>query len=175
MDITSFNTLATRLRPSLQQAASRWLRNAPRGCDTPDDIVQDTLLRLWVFRDRIDTYSSVDALAMAAARNVAIDALRRTGSRNAESIDESTDRMLSNDPLPDQAIDIDIAENLASQLLSQLPDRQALIVKMRHSDGLELSEIAALTGISEGNVRTLLSRGRSRLRQLYLSNDNYHE
>jgi len=38
---------------------------------------------------------------------------------------------------------------------------------MRHADGLELAEIASLTGISEGNIRTLLTRGRQRLRQLY--------
>ncbi len=56
MDITGFNTLASQLRPRLHEAASRWLAEAPRGCDTPDDVVQDTLLRLWAVRDTLKSY-----------------------------------------------------------------------------------------------------------------------
>lgn len=66
MDITGFNTLASQLRPRLHEAASRWLAEAPRGCDTPDDVVQDTLLRLWAVRDTLKSYQSVEALAMVA-------------------------------------------------------------------------------------------------------------
>lgn len=168
MDIYSFNTLASSLRPRLRSAAARWLSDAPRGCDAPDDIVQDTLLRLWAIRDRLSEYESVEAVAMVAAWRVTIDALRRTGSYQTDTI-EPTMELESDTLAPDTEADLSISEKLASDLLTRLPDRQALIVKMRHADGLELSEIAALTGMTEGNVRTLLSRGRSRLRQLYLS------
>lgn len=168
MDINRFNTLASHLRKPLHQAAERWLSNAPRGCDTPDDVVQDTLLRLWAIRDRLEGYESVEALAMVAAHRLAIDAMRRSASLRADSLDEAICGELS-DLSPEDSADNALSEQLASQLLASLPDRQALIVRMRHSDGLELSEIAALTGISEGNVRVLLSRGRARLRQLYLS------
>lgn len=166
MDITGFNTLASQLRPRLHEAASRWLAEAPRGCDTPDDVVQDTLLRLWAVRDTLKSDQSIEALAMVAARHIAFDALRRSSSRPTGVFDDRLDPE-ANLLAPDEAADLSIAEALASQLLSRLPDRQALVVKMRHADGLELAEIASLTGISEGNIRTLLTRGRQRLRQLY--------
>lgn len=168
MDITGFNTLASQLRPRLHEAATRWLAEAPRGCDTPDDVVQDTLLRLWAVRDTLESYSSVEALAMVSARRTAIDAMRRSASRPAGTIDDHID-LETDFPAPDDAADLSIAEALASRLLIRLPDRQALVVKMRHADGLEMAEIASLTGMTEGNIRTLLTRGRQRLRQLYES------
>ena len=175
MDIKSFNTLAASLRPKLLAAAAQWqAQGALRGSETPDDIVQDTMLRLWIIRDRLDSYKSIESVAMVAARNIAVDTLRKSDNQSRLSLDavsEPADDVI----LPDAAADISLAETLASELLSKLPDRQALIVRMRHSDGLELSEIAALTGMSEGNVRTLLSRGRSRLRELYLSTTSDHE
>ena len=64
MDIDSFNAMASRLRPRLRTAARRWLSDAPRGCDEADDVVQDTLLRLWTLRDRLDGYDNPDAVAM---------------------------------------------------------------------------------------------------------------
>ena len=129
-------------------------------------MVQDTLLRLWAVRDTLKSDQSIEALAMVAARHIAIDALRRSSSRPKGVFDDRLDPE-ANLLAPDEAADLSIAEALASQLLSRLPDRQALVVKMRHADGLELAEIASLTGISEGNIRTLLTRGRQRLRQLY--------
>lgn len=169
MDIASFNALVTRLRPRLVSAASRWqLRSSTRGYETADDIVQDTMIRLWAIRDRLESYNSVEALAMVVARNIAIDHLRRDGQQPTDPLAEGFEP-IDNLVSPDVMADLSVSEHLASQLLSRLPDRQALVVKMRHSDGLELDEIASITGMTEVNVRTILSRGRKRLRELYLS------
>lgn len=169
MDLQSFTTMAARLRPALRASAARWLADAPRGCDGCDDVVQDTLLRLWILRDRLDGYENIDAVAMVTARRLAIDAIRRAGSRPSDELDEATLTHESDYLSPDTLLDSRMAEQLASSLLCQLPSRQALVVRMRHADGLELAEIASVTGLSEGNIRVLLSRGRQRLRQLYLS------
>lgn len=171
MDIQAFNAIASRLRPALRDAAGRWLADAPRGCDEPDDIVQDTLLRLWSVRESLDSYRSIEALAMVAARRMAIDAIRRSGARPAESLTAEADAI---DPstLPDEAADEAFNASLVSALLARLPDRQAAIVRMHHADGLSNTEIAELTGMTEGNVRTALSRGRRRIRELYLSSSS---
>lgn len=168
MDLDAFNSLAARMRPALRAAAAGWLADAPRGCDAPDDIVQDTLLRLWILRDRLDGYRSPEAVAMVTARHVALDAVRRIGARPSQALEDGLGA-LDDAPAADEMLDISLAEQHASQLLGSIPDRQALVVKMRHADGLELDEIAEITGMSEGNVRTLLSRGRARLRELYLN------
>ena len=171
MDLDVFKSLAARMRPAISASDARWLADAPRGCDAPDDIVQDTLLRLWTLRDRLDGYRSPDAVVMVTARHVALDAIRRIGARPSQALEEGLSA-LDDAPAADDMLDTSLAEQLASLLLGRLPDRQALVVKMRHADGLEFDEIAAMTGMSEGNVRTLLSRGRARLRELYLNSTN---
>lgn len=167
MDNKEFTKLAVRLRPLMRLQARRCLASAPRGCDTAEDVVQDTLLRLWTVRDRLGAYRSIEAVAMVTVRRTALDALRHAGAHPSETIDPTLETP-SPDLAPDAVAELNIAEELASNLLSKIPDRQTMIVRMRHADGLEIDQIAALTGITEGNVRMLLSRGRTRLRQLYL-------
>lgn len=47
--------------------------------------------------------------------------------------------------------------------LHRLPGDQQGVVLMRELGGLEFAEIAAATGLSEGNIRVLLHRGRQRM------------
>jgi RNA polymerase sigma-70 factor (ECF subfamily) len=55
--------------------------------------------------------------------------------------------------------------------LQLLPPDQQTIVRLRELEGLELLEIAAITELSEGNVRVLLHRARQKLHAMI---DNFH-
>jgi RNA polymerase sigma-70 factor (ECF subfamily) len=62
-----------------------------------------------------------------------------------------------------------VAEHLATrvqQLLPELPDSQRQVVVLRDLEGLSPSDVAGLVGVTDGNQRVLLHRGRARLRQL---------
>ncbi len=50
--------------------------------------------------------------------------------------------------------------------LDELPSRQREVVVLRDVEGLSSQDVADLLGVSEGNQRVLLHRGRSRLRSL---------
>jgi RNA polymerase sigma-70 factor (ECF subfamily) len=52
------------------------------------------------------------------------------------------------------------------EALDLLPERQRQVVVLRDLEGLSATEVADVLGLSEGNVRVLLHRGRMRLRQL---------
>jgi RNA polymerase sigma-70 factor, ECF subfamily len=56
------------------------------------------------------------------------------------------------------------ARELLKAALSELPDRQRVIVCLRDVDGLSSGEVCGLLGLSRENERVLLHRGRSRLR-----------
>jgi RNA polymerase sigma-70 factor (ECF subfamily) len=61
-----------------------------------------------------------------------------------------------------------VAERLAHtvrDLLPLLPEQQRHVVVLRDVDGLDAAEVAALLGISGGNQRVLLHRGRAKLRE----------
>jgi RNA polymerase sigma-70 factor (ECF subfamily) len=49
--------------------------------------------------------------------------------------------------------------------LELLPERQRAVVVLRDVEGLTTPEVAQVLGLSEGNVRVLLHRGRMRLRE----------
>ena len=72
-------------------------------------------------------------------------------------------------PWSDQVDDRLVAEQLAHRvqvLLPTLPEQQRQVVILRDVEGLDASEVATLLGISDGNQRVLLHRGRAKLREL---------
>jgi RNA polymerase sigma-70 factor (ECF subfamily) len=72
-------------------------------------------------------------------------------------------------PWADRVDDRLVAEQLAHrvhQLLSRLPEQQRQVVILRDVEGLDPGEVASLLGVSDGNQRVLLHRGRAKLRGL---------
>ena len=146
-----FKEEAQRLRPRLMLTARRYL-----GDDDAEDTVQDALLRLWQMVGELR--QPLDALALRLTRNLCIDQVRRrkptvmltdsNGTDLADGDDERIERMMA--------------------VVSTLPDLQQTILRLRHLEGMEMNEIADLTGSSEVAVRKALSRARQAVRQKYM-------
>jgi RNA polymerase sigma-70 factor (ECF subfamily) len=64
-----------------------------------------------------------------------------------------------------RALGAELREMLLAALAT-LPERQRQVVVLRDLEGLSTPEVAQVLGLSEGNVRVLLHRGRMRLREL---------
>ncbi len=65
----------------------------------------------------------------------------------------------------DHAIAVEAWEVIRTALAG-LPDRQRVVVVLRDVEGSTSEEVRALLGLSVGNQRVLLHRGRARLRVL---------
>lgn len=63
-----------------------------------------------------------------------------------------------------RALDAEAAA-LVGAALAQLPEHQRVVVTLRDVDGLSSEEVCAALGLTPGNQRILLHRGRARLRQ----------
>jgi RNA polymerase sigma-70 factor (ECF subfamily) len=66
-------------------------------------------------------------------------------------------------PPEDAAVAAEIRRELRSAL-AELPDRQRIVVELRDVHGLTSEEVCERLGVSPGNQRILLHRGRARLR-----------
>jgi RNA polymerase sigma-70 factor (ECF subfamily) len=66
----------------------------------------------------------------------------------------------------DDRLDAAIWAPVLKSALDQLPARQRQVVLLRDVEGLSNDEACAVLGISVGNQRILLHRGRTRLRQI---------
>ena len=70
-------------------------------------------------------------------------------------------------PWPDDVDDRLVARQLADRIrprIDELPDMQRQVVILRDVEGLGPADVCELLGLTEGNQRVLLHRGRSRLR-----------
>lgn len=152
--------MARRMRPAIVGRVTAMTRDEALA----EDVAQETLLRLWQIRHKLDGYRSVDALVKVVARNLAIDSLRRSGA--TVSLDDLTAEGI--EPLSADA-SVLLAETVerVDAVMAQLSPAQQAVMRMRHSDGLEMDEIARLTGTTEANVRVILCRARAKVKKLY--------
>ena len=58
------------------------------------------------------------------------------------------------------------------RLVATLPDMQQVVLRLRHMEGMRMSEIALLTGSTETALRKALSRARKALLQKLRNSDN---
>lgn len=151
MTTDDFHIEAKRLRPLLHAIAMRYLHSS----DDAEDIIQDALLKLWTMRDELRM--PVEPLARVLVRNKAIDLIRRT--QPGISIDDL--QLAGEEPPPTDGIE------RMMNIVDTLPSMQQTILRLRHMEGMEMSDIAKLTGSTEVAVRKALSRARQTVRNEY--------
>ena len=139
--------LRTRRAPSPDDIASQvWVdvaRSIARFEGGDDDFPK------WLFT--IAHRRSVDAIRRMSSASAARPALAVRSADHARGADADAEDL--------DALDRAIA------LLAALPDDQAEAVMLRIVNDLPTADVAAVMGISEGNVRVLVHRGLTRLRR----------
>lgn len=156
MSKEEFCILAARLRGDILSLSRRFLREDGEA----EDNVQDTLLRLWTIREKLDEVRSVQALTYAICKNLCVSKLRKRRIIPMELSDEM--RLISTH---DSEWMLEEKENARwlEDSIAGLPAAQMQILRMSQQDGLENNEIAEVLGISETTVRTALCKARKNL------------
>jgi RNA polymerase sigma-70 factor (ECF subfamily) len=156
MSKEEFCILAARLRGDILSISRRFLREDGEA----EDNVQDTLLRLWTIREKLDEVRSVQALTYAICKNLCVSKLRKRRVIPMELSDEM--RLISTH---DSEWMLEEKENARwlEDSIAGLPAAQMQILRMSQQDGLENNEIAEVLGISETTVRTALCKARKNL------------
>lgn len=157
------------LLPDLRRSA----RRLSRSIEDADDLVQDTLLRVWarlaITRAEATDHAPITdlrAYTFATLRNCARS--RAAGALPAPS--EPQDARTTHEAaegLPDDRAGTEgrLAAIAAVAALDALPEDQRKLLMLRVVDGLSYAEIAAATGLPMGTVTSRLSRGRRALRR----------
>lgn len=148
----------------------RLLATAQRivGDDDADDALQEAFARLWSRGEELPGEQAVEAVAVTTVRNVCIDTLRRQSVRRYDNIDDTPSAQAVADDNSDEASErTELYRNVTALIDSRLSSRDRLILYRRDRDGWDFDEIAAETGLTESNVRVILSRARKTIRQIY--------
>jgi RNA polymerase sigma-70 factor (ECF subfamily) len=142
------------------------------------EVTQDTWLAVMRGVDRFEGRSSLKTWLYRILLNRARSAANREQRAGRpepiddERFDASGAWAVPPEPWADRADDRLVAAHLAERvqvLLVELPEAQRQVVLLRDVEGLSPPEVAELLGVTDGNQRVLLHRGRARLRQLLAS------
>jgi RNA polymerase sigma factor (sigma-70 family) len=144
----------------------RYLRRLADGVETTADLAQDMWLRVFRGIARLREPQKFRPWLFGIARRAAMDRLRGKYSRVTESSAE-----LENLPADDPAHDDDVEQALTAleqQVASlALPEREA--VTLFYLRELTIEEIAAVTSVPVGTVKSRLFRARQSLRRALAS------
>jgi RNA polymerase sigma-70 factor, ECF subfamily len=170
-DEAAFVELVKRYQPSLLRLAHTTVGSAA----VAQEVTQDTWLAVMRGIERFEGRSSFKTWLFRIMLNRARSAVHKEqrAGRADDSLDERFDAggawAEPPEPWADRAEDRIVATHLAEKvhvLLPELPASQRQVVTLRDVEGLAASEVTSLLGLSEGNQRVLLHRGRARLRAL---------
>lgn len=121
---------------------------------TAEDLTSATFEKAWRARERYrKDRAAVSTWLLAIARNTAVDHLRR--SRPAVPLEEAS---LRDDETPETAALREAQSRRLQALLAALPERERELLALKYGAGATNRAIAALTGLGESNVGTILHR-----------------
>jgi RNA polymerase sigma-70 factor, ECF subfamily len=133
-----------------------------------DDLAQETLLAVWRKAHLFDG-SAVGAAAwiFTIARNLRIDALRRTHRAGVEQMsDVAGEFEIDETPQPDARLASSQSEARVRVALKELSDEQMRVVELSFYHEKAHAEIAQLLGIPLGTVKSRLRLAMGKLRVL---------
>ncbi|HJC92627.1 MAG TPA: sigma-70 family RNA polymerase sigma factor [Candidatus Phocaeicola excrementigallinarum] len=127
-----------------------------------EDIVQDTLIKVWDKRDEWQQIESIESYCMTITRNLAIDRSQKMEARNMELTPEAQE--MPDTLTPEKLFEQDEQLRLIHQAINSLPEKQRTIVQLRDIEGKSYKEIAEILGITEEQVKVNLFRARQRIK-----------
>lgn len=176
-NLSAFNELVTRHERAVFNICYRLLSDA----SLAEDAAQDTFIRAW---GAIDTFRGgvVRPWLLRIATNRAYDLLRAKSRRPASSLDAElfeVEPHWTSQSVPAEAPETHAARVELSifleRALATLQDDQRLAVILSDVQGYGYDEIAEICGVAVGTVKSRISRGRARLRDLLESSDQHRE
>lgn len=137
-----------------------------------EDIVQDTMIRVWSHRHELDSMDSVETYCLTICRNLAIDRKEKKDSQVLELTEELQDTK-PDFSTPHEHLVQDERLKIVHQLFNELPQNYREVMQLRDIEGKSYKEIAKILNLSEDQVKVNLFRARQRIREQFKTIDNY--
>jgi len=136
-----------------------------------EDVVQDTMMRVWNKREEWSTYDSIEAVCLTIAKNLAIDRSQKKEAQNVELTTEMEQAADASGP-HDQLVESERLQ-LIHKLINELPENQRAVMQLRDIEGKSYKEIATVMQMTEEQIKVNLFRARQKVKEKFLAIDGY--
>lgn len=137
-----------------------------------EDIVQDTLIKVWNRRDEWQSLESIEAYSMTICRNLALDAIKKKDNNN-ESLEQEMGETSDQTSDPHELMIRKDRVEMVKQLVNRLPEKQRSCLQLRDFEGKTYKEIAEILAITEEQVKVNIFRARRSIKQQFDKAENY--
>jgi RNA polymerase sigma-70 factor (ECF subfamily) len=167
-ELAAFDELVRRYERSVYNTAYR----LSGSYDDASDIAQEAFVRAWNNLKSFRGDSAFSTWLYRIVTNVFLDERKRRRSRPHRSLEEELDLDESSvtrqfedpSPGPQERAEGDERRRLLEQAIATLPEAQRVMVVLYHTQGLAYEEIAEITRLPMGTVKSRLNRARLALR-----------
>lgn len=161
--IQRFEEIFRKYYPSLLAFVERHVGDR----DLAKDFVQDVFFKLYESKGEFPTDAGLKSWLYTTSRNAALDYIRHLKVRDDHQL------LMAESMMYAAEVDETISEELAQKIneaINSLPPQCCRIVRMSILEGRKYTEISAELGVSMNTIKTQISRGYKKLREL-LSDD----
>ena len=138
-----------------------------------EDIVQDTLIKVWNSRDKWQQLDSIEAYSLTIARNLSLDRIKKMENQNDSLEEQNTERLDENTSTPSERMIQKDKLNIVKNIIDELPEKQRSCLQLRDIEGKSYKEIADILSITEDQVKVNIFRARQTVKQRFQQFDRY--
>ncbi len=164
-DAYAFEVLMSKHESKMYSVALRMCANS----DDAQDCLQDAMLRIYKALPNFKGQSSFSTWAYRITMNTCLDDMRRKKVRQASSLDALLDLGWSptdEDDTPERHLSNTELRRELSRAIQSLPEDMRAAVVLRDVQGFSYEEIANMLNANVGTVKSRISRGREKLRDI---------
>ena len=138
-----------------------------------EDVVQDTLIKVWNARDRWLELDSIEAYSLTIARNLSLDRIKKMENQNDSLEEQNTERLDENTSTPSERMIQKDKLDIVRNIIDELPEKQRSCLQLRDIEGKSYKEIADILSITEDQVKVNIFRARQTVKQRFQQFDRY--
>ncbi len=169
-DYDAFNEIVFRYKDKLVNFIFRYTGNR----DDAEDFAQDTFLKLYRSKHLYREIAKFSTWFYTIALNTVKTSLKKQNRYNSISIsdfDPEGDKdfdLPSEDKTPDELTDTEIEREEVQKAIESLDETFREVIILRDIEDLEYEEIAKITGLPLGTVKSRINRGREKLKNILI-------
>jgi len=169
-DYDAFNEIVFRYKDKLVNFIFRYTGNR----DDAEDYAQDTFLKLYRSKHLYREIAKFSTWFYTIALNTVKTNLKKRNKYNSISISEFDPEgdkdfdLPSEDKTPDELANIEIEREEVQKAIESLDETFREVIVLRDIEDLDYEEIAKITGLPLGTVKSRINRGREKLKNILI-------